>query len=118
MDDERVWSFERHLWTEGEDYLRHAIDEDCLMVIPEKPYVLEGGQAIDAVANTPRWGEVQFSNEQIARPEDGLIVVAYYARARRAGDADYAAYCTSTYRRLGHENWRVVQHQQTAVDLA
>jgi hypothetical protein len=28
-------------------------------------------------------------------------------------DETYEAHCTSTYRRLSHEEWRVVQHQQT-----
>ncbi len=49
----------------------------------------------------------------MARPEEGLIVVAYKAVAERDGTEGYAARCTSTYRRLAHEEWRVVQHQQT-----
>jgi hypothetical protein len=41
-----------------------------------------------------------------------LIVIAYRAEAAK-GDERYVAHCTSTYRRLEHEVWRVVQHQQT-----
>jgi hypothetical protein len=48
----------------------------------------------------------------VSRPEEGLIVIAYEARASR-GDEHYRAFCTSTYRRRGHEDWEVVQHQQT-----
>lgn len=118
MEDERVWSFERSLWTEGREHLDNSIDNDCLMIVPKQPHIMSGSDAIEAIAASPRWGEVVFSDEQVARPEEGMIVVAYHARVRRAGSADYAAYCTSTYRRLGHEDWRVVQHQQTAVDLA
>jgi hypothetical protein len=41
-----------------------------------------------------------------------LIVVAYHAKAVK-GDETYEAHCTSTYRRRSHDDWLVVQHQQT-----
>ena len=57
--------------------------------------------------------ECRGTERSVARPQDGLIVVAYKAHAERDGSPPYQAYCTSTYRRLEHEDWRVVQHQQT-----
>ena len=82
------------------------------MVLPHPPFVLSGTQAIEAVAHTPRWTEVAFSKGQIARPQEGIIVVAYHVEAARDDEA-YQANCTSTYRRVSHEVWRVIQHQQT-----
>ena len=111
MEDDRIWTFEESLWTGDADNYRAKIDDECLMALPSKPYVLTGQQAIEAVANTPRWSEVRFSQQQVARPQEGLIVIAYKAEARN-DDEDYAAYCTSTLRRLSHEEWRVVQHSQ------
>jgi hypothetical protein len=84
-----------------------------VMVVPTPPFVRQGSDALDAVANTPRWAEVDFSEGHIVRPQEGLIVVAYKAEAHRGDGDDYEAHCTSTYRRLGHDEWRVVQHQQT-----
>ena len=81
------------------------------MALPAKPFVFTGEQAIEAVSNTPRWGEARFSETQVARPQEGLIVIAYRVDASRE-DENYQAYCTSTYRRLSHEEWRVVQHSQ------
>ncbi|GEP10296.1 DUF4440 domain-containing protein [Methylobacterium gnaphalii] len=112
MDDDRVWSFEKSLWTGDADHYRELVDDACLMVLPHPPFVMSGAQAIEAVANTPRWTEAELSKGQITRPQEGLIVIAYHARAAREGET-YEAYCTSTYRRLSHEEWRVVQHQQT-----
>ena len=51
------------------------------------------------------------SRQAIRQP--ALPAIAYLARASNDGADDYEAHCTSTYRRLGHEEWRVVQHQQT-----
>lgn len=113
MDDERVWAFEKSLWTGSAEHYRDLIDAECVMVIPTSPFVLQGDRAIDAVADTPRWQTIEVSEGHIIRPQEGLIVVAYHAQASRHGGEAYEANCTSTYRRLGHDDWRVVQHQQT-----
>lgn len=104
MEDARVWEFEESLWTGNADHYRESIDEACLMVLPQPPFVLTGVQAIEAVADTPRWSSVELSDKQVARPEEGLIVVAYHAEATR-DDEEYGAHCTSTYRRRGHDDW-------------
>ena len=112
MEDNRVWEFEESLWTADADHYRESIDDACLMVLPTPPFVMTGEQAIVAVIDTPRWDTVKLSERSVARPEEGLIVVAYRAQASR-GEESYEAHCTSTYRRLAHDDWKVVQHQQT-----
>ncbi len=113
MEDTRIWSFEESLWTASPEHYRESIDEECLMVIPDEPFILKGMEAADAVSKTPRWEGVTFSKQQVSRPQEGLIVIAYHARAERAGVDPYEAHCTTVYRRLAHEEWQVVQHQQT-----
>ena len=118
MEDQRVWEFEESLWTGDADHYRESIDDECLMVLPAMPFVRQGEEAIEGVADTPRWSSVELSDRRVSRPQDGLIVVAYKARAQREGHPPYEAYCTSTYRRIAHEEWRVVQHQQTPPPVA
>lgn len=112
MDDDRVWAFEESLWTGDAEHYRELIDEACLMVLLVPPFVFAGADAVDAVAATPRWASAEFSEQHIARPEEGLIVVAYHIAVRR-DEETFAAYCTSTYRRRAHDDWQVVQHQQS-----
>ena len=118
MEDMRVWEFEESLWTGTAEHYRESIDAQCLMVLPEPPFVMAGQQAIDAVSDTPRWSRITMSQRQIRRPQEGLIVVGYKAEAFRAEGKAYEAFCTSTYRRLEHEVWKVVQHQQTLPPIA
>ncbi len=113
MEDNRVWEFEKSLWTGDADHYRASIDDECLMVLPAEPFVMNGEAAIAAVSATPRWTDVQMSETRVVRPQEGLIVVAYRVEASRGDSAAYVAHCTSTYRRLSHDEWRVVQHQQT-----
>ncbi|GGB25290.1 hypothetical protein GCM10011380_13570 [Sphingomonas metalli] len=113
MEDDRVRAFEESLWTGDADHYRELVDDEVVMVLPQPPYVYTGAQAIEAVANTPRWTTVELADLQIMRPQEGLIVIAYHARAAKEDGEAYEAHCTSTIRRLEHEVWRVVQHQQT-----
>ena len=117
MEDARIWSFEESLWTGDADVYRELVDDECVMVLPAKPFVFKAEAAIEAVASTPRWSEVTFSDQQVMRPQEGLITIAYKADATR-GDEEYVAYCTTTMRRLEHDVWRVVQHQQTLPPVA
>jgi hypothetical protein len=112
MDDERIRQFETALWVGGEEVYRRSIADECLMVLPEPPFVLSGEEAIAAVSRTPRWSEVELADLRIVRPHEGLIVIAYAVTASRGGET-FAANCTSTYVRIAHEDWRVVQHQQS-----
>lgn len=112
MEDERIWAFERSLWDASPEHYHELMDETCILVLPTPPYVLVGNAAIDAVAATPRWDDVRLENRQVVRPQEGLIVIGYHAQVSR-GQEQYEAHCTTTLRRLAHEEWRVVQHQQT-----
>lgn len=113
MDDTRVWGFEESLWVGDAEHYHALVDDECQMVLPTPPYVFSGGQAKQAVSDTPRWTRVALSERQVSRPQEGIIVIAYKAEAEREGVAPYQAHCTSTYRRLAHDEWRVIQHQQT-----
>jgi hypothetical protein len=117
MDDDRIIEFERALWVGEADVYRRCVASDCLMVVPAEPFLLRGQEAIASVENTPRWDDVEFDAFEIERAQEGLIVVGYRVRASR-GDERYRAYCTSTYQRVGEQDWRVIQHQQTLEPVA
>lgn len=115
MDDDRLWGFEQSLWLEGPDNYREKVDGDVVMVLPRPPFLLTGEQAIGAVVDTPVWDRADLSERRVSRPQEGLIVIGYRVRAERDGGTGYEAHCTSVIRRLEHEVWRVIQHQQTPV---
>ncbi len=117
MEDGRVWEFEASLWTGDAEHYRASIDDNCVMALPTQPFVMSGAQAIEAVVHTPRWSDIEIEDGRIVRPQEGLIAIAYTAHASKPGGESYTAYCTSTYRRVAHDDWRVVQHSQTLPPL-
>ena len=116
MNEERIWDFERELWTGPVEAYDRKVADDCVMALPSEPWLLDGEAARKAVKDTPRWDSVEFSMTRVEKPEHGMIVIAYRAQAKREGQ-DYDALCTSTLRRVGEEDWEVVQHQQTPLDV-
>lgn len=112
MEDDRIWAFEESLWSADPEHYRELMDETCVLALPSQPHLHVGEDAIRAVSNTPRWKEVRLEDRQVMRPQEGLIVIGYHAIVSR-DDESYEAYCTTTMRRLSHDEWRVVQHQQT-----
>ena len=120
MQDQEIRDFETSLWTGTAENYREKMDQENVVVaIPVQPFLLKGGAAIEAVEDTPRWSSVEMENVHISRPEHGLITLAYKAIAKRENDEEaYEAFCTSTYRRLDDEEWRVIQHSQTVAQTA
>ncbi len=116
MNDDRIWEFERELWTGEQDAYDRKVADNCVMALPTDPWLLDSAAARAAVKDTPRWEDVTFSNTHVERPEHGLIVIACRAQAFR-GDETYDALCTITLRRVEEEDWEVIQHQQTPLDV-
>ena len=115
MDDARLWGSETGLWTAQPDHYREIIADDALMILPGHANVLVGPDAVHAVSSTPRWSTVRFSDQQVSRPREGLIVIAYAVEAHLEV---YRARCSTTYLRLAHDDWHVIQHQQSVETLA
>ena len=112
MDDEKVWAMEESLWTGDAGHMGAIVDPACLMVFPDPAGIMAAEAALEGLKSAPRWDKVMMTGRQIARPGDGLLILAYKAVGTRSAAADYTALCSSTYRRDG-ERWRLVQHQQT-----
>ncbi|MES2712313.1 MAG: nuclear transport factor 2 family protein [Pseudomonadota bacterium] len=112
MAEDAIWTLEESLWTGDAQRYHELVGDDCVMVLPAAPFIMSGEEAIEAVASTPRWSGVRFSEERSAQPREDVVVIAYRATAEREGADAYEAYCTTTWHRVSDQDWRVVQHQQ------
>ena len=83
------------------------------MVFGEPVGIIQGDAIAATVRNAPRWTEVEMTNCAIANQDGNTIAIAYEMHGRRGNSAPYHAHCSSTYFRRA---WRIIQHQQTAID--
>ena len=107
------WAIEENFWLEGPAFYRAHMAEDAEMWFPDRPGPLKGAQILDALKNAPRSEAVTFDHQQMEVVDD-RITLRYHATARRDGQDDYAAHCTTTYLR-DPGGLSLVEHHQRAV---
>lgn len=116
MDDvEELLKIEEQFWKRDAAFYRKHLTDDALMVLPEPAGVLDREQTIQSVGHGARWTEVRMENAKTVRLSDEAVVLAYEARAERAGGR-YAALATSAYVR-GDGAWKLALHQQTPIGI-
>ncbi len=111
--DQELWTAERGLWLLGDEAMRALVDPECVLASPD-PWGALSNDADAAVSGEQDvWSEVSLTEQEFARPRDGVAALAYRARGLRDG-AVCEALCRSTYvERNG--GWRLVQHQRDVV---
>jgi hypothetical protein len=115
VSEQELVDVERRFWTEGVEFARSRVTQDCLMVFPPPAGVLDREAALTGLEGAPRWEEVELSDVRVTFPAPDVAGVVYAAAARRPGDEQpYRALASSVYvRRDGA--WLLAQHQQTPV---
>jgi len=107
------WALEENFWLEGPDFYRAHLAADAEMWFPDRPGPLKGQQILDALENAPRWEGVVFDHQTLDVTDD-RITLRYHATARRDGQIDYTAHCTTTYMREP-DGLKLLEHHQRAV---
>lgn len=108
-----LWTLERRLWTGGIEAYQEVMATNCTMVFGPVG-ILQRQEVIESLRQAPRWSDVKILEASEIAPTEGVVILAYYARAQRDDGDEYGAICTSTYVRQDSA-WRIAQHQQTRV---
>jgi hypothetical protein len=113
---EDILQLEKGFWTEGADFYRQHLDDDCLIAFVGMAGVM-GRDQIAATAQGPRWRDVEIALKGIVEPAPGVAILSYEAKATRADGAPYAAQVGSGYvKRDG--DWKLAFHQQTPLEVS
>jgi hypothetical protein len=110
--DVALWEMERGFWLNDAAYYTTFLAPDCIMVFPEPPGVLVGGEIIAALDKAPRWKTIEMQNQSLVSLDPHVAVLTYRAMAQRDGEPVYAALCSSIYTHANSQ-WLLVHHQQT-----
>lgn len=106
-----LWDIERRLWLEGSEAYDQLMTPDCVMAFGPTG-ILQGQEILESLRQSPRWSDVQMSDQLEARPADDIAILAYRAAALRDGAQPYVAFASSTYVCIDGY-WWIAQHQQT-----
>jgi len=116
-DDQHIlWDMEKAFWLEGVEAYRRDMAGDAVMLFPAPAGIMQGAAILDALAEAPRWQEVEMADSRLTRHSDSVATLVYKAQAVR-DDAQYQAFCSSAYL-LAEGEWKLIQHQQTPISEA
>ncbi|MBT9382930.1 nuclear transport factor 2 family protein [Pseudooceanicola sp. CBS1P-1] len=105
----RLWQQERQLWTGDSARFARRLSPACLMAFPDGA-ILRGAEILRSLSAAPRWQAVEMHGQRLSE-HHGAVVLAYRARARHAGRADYDCLCTSCW--VPRDGvWQMIQHHQ------
>ena len=111
--ESELMAIERQFWTGGAEFYRGNVDAECLVAFPEMSRVMTREQVADSVqSDQPRWSDLRIELRGCLEPADGVAMLTYEARARRASGEPYRALASSAYVRRGG-GWKLAFHQQT-----
>ncbi|MCB1348469.1 MAG: DUF4440 domain-containing protein [Maritimibacter sp.] len=107
------WALEEHFWLEGPNFYRAHLSKDAAMWFPDRPEPLRGEAILDGLMNAPRWESVVLDQQDMA-VTDETVTLRYHATARRDGQDDYRAACTTVYKRDAGGLKLLEHHQRIA----
>lgn len=110
--DQDLMKLERGFWTEGGDYYRAHVDEECLLAFTEMAGVHSNEEIAGMNPGAANWKNVKLDEKGLVRLSDGAVVLTYEVDAERKTGEPYKAVVSSGYVKRDGE-WKMAFHQQT-----
>lgn len=107
---------ERSFWLQGQSWYEEHLHPEAMMVFPEPTGFLLRGEIIEALADAPRWGSVEFSDVRLIHPRPDTAILIYRATGcYEEDDEKYVTLASSVYC-LEQDRVMLVCHQQSPID--
>jgi hypothetical protein len=115
LSDAAVWDLEARFWSGDDAFYDAWLAAGALMVFPDPTGILDRAAIVASIRGGPRWTQVHMTERRVARPNAGVVLVAYRFEARMDdGDDAYRGWASSSYARSAGA-WSLAFHQQTPV---
>lgn len=115
--DNELLALEKKFWTEGADFYRENLDEQCVVVFTEMAGLKTREEIVAMIGAQPRYAEVTIDLKAAHRLDRSTAIIAYQANARMADGTRHRALVSSLYvERVG--GWKMAFHQQTPLAAA
>lgn len=115
--EQDLMGLEKGFWTEGADYYRAHLDEECLVAFTEMAGVRSNEEIAGMNPGAANWRNVALDEKGVARLSEDAVVLTYEVNAERNTGEPYRALVSSGYVRRDGE-WKMAFHQQTPLDAA
>jgi hypothetical protein len=110
--EQDLLKLEEGFWTEGGDYYREHVDEECLLAFAEMAGVRSNEEIAGMNPGAGNWKNVRLEQKGLVELGDDAILLTYAVSAQRKSGEPYKALVSTGYVRREGE-WKMAFHQQT-----
>ena len=113
--EQDLLKLEKGFWTEGGDYYRAHVDEECLVAFTEMAGVHSNEEIAGMNPGANNWMNVELDEKGCVRLSADSVVITYEVNAQRKNGEPYKALVSTGYVKRDGE-WKMAFHQQTPLD--
>jgi hypothetical protein len=114
--DQDLLKLEKGFWTEGGDYYREHVDDECLVAFTEMAGVHSNEEIAGMNPGAGNWKNVKLDEKGLVELSDDSVVLTYEVDAQRKTGEPYRALVSTGYVKRDGQ-WKMAFHQQTALDV-
>jgi len=108
---------ERGFWTEGGEYYREHVDDECLLAFTEMAGLHSNDEIAGMNPGAGNWKDVHLDAKGLVELSGEAALLTYEVEAKRKDGEPYRALVSTGYVKRGGE-WKMAFHQQTPLDAA
>lgn len=110
-----LMQLEKGFWTEGGDYYRDHVDDECLVAFTEMAGVHSNEEIAGMNPGAGNWKNVKLEEKGCVELSDDAVVLTYEVEAEHKAGRPYKALVSTGYVKRDGE-WKMAFHQQTPLD--
>ncbi|MGD9966500.1 MAG: hypothetical protein AB7T59_08275 [Hyphomonadaceae bacterium] len=112
VDTRELLELERGFWTEGGDYYRRHVDDQCLLAFDEMAGLHSNEEIAGMNPGAGNWKNVALDEKGVVELSEESAVLTYEVSALRKDGQPYKALVSTGYVQRDGE-WKMAFHQQT-----
>ena len=110
--EQDLLNIEKGFWTEGGDYYRDHVGDECLVAFEEMAGVRSNEETADMNPGAGNWTDAKMSRKGLLELSDESAILTYAVDAKRKDGTPHHALCSTGYVKRDGE-WKMMFHQQT-----
>jgi len=113
--DQDLLKLEKGFWTEGGDYYREHVDDECLLAFDGMAGVHSNEEIAGMNPGAGNWNGAKLDEKGLLELLDDSVILTYEVNATKKDGSPYHALCSTGYVKRDGE-WKMMFHQQTPLD--
>ena len=110
--DQDLLKLEKGFWTEGGDYYREHVDDECLLAFDGMAGVHSNEEIAGMNPGAGNWNGAKLDEKGLLELSDDSVILTYEVNATKKDGSPYHALCSTGYVKRDGE-WKMMFHQQT-----